>query len=99
MKNPVPIWPLRARQCWFAEPDGSGYYRNCPLIMTERKAAINRGRYRLANQLQDEWQQVFRSGVRRKAALGRRDILVSSTSFREAYPDRPGLWVLDDPDK
>jgi hypothetical protein len=93
----VPVWPLRARQRWFAEPDGSGYYRNCPLIMAEWKAALHLGRVHLALRLQDEWIETFRRGVTRKDKLDRHDILATPAPFREAYPQYPGLWALDHP--
>jgi hypothetical protein len=79
---------------WFAGDDGS-YYRNCPLIEDERRRAVRFGRFRLAARLRDEWYEVFREGITEKTALGPGDVAVRPALFREAYPDRPGLWRLD----
>lgn len=79
---------------WFRDTDGT-YYRNCPLIMDEWKRAIRLGRFFLASRLGREWDTAFRQGVIRKNALTRGDTVVQPRPFREAYPDRPGLWTLD----
>jgi hypothetical protein len=88
-------WPLRPHRQWFAAADGT-FYRNCSLIMDERKAAIRRGRWRLARKLGEEWAVVFGQGLNRKARLDRGDMVVQQAAFRDAYPDQPGLWVLDE---
>ena len=83
------------RPKWFQAEDGT-YYRNCPLIMAERKAALAMGRYLLFERLGDEWHECFREGVFRKATLDKNDRLATPVPFRVAYPDKPGLWVLDE---
>jgi hypothetical protein len=84
------------KRAWFAGTDGT-YYRNCPLIMAEQQRCLRRPwRYRLFWQLDAEWHEVFRQGVKRKDRLGRGDVLVQPRPFREAYPDKPGLWQLDE---
>ena len=84
------------KRSWFQDKDGT-YFRNLPLIMAEQKAIIGRlwsgRRYR---QLEAEWQQAWREGVLRKDHLDRGDKLVQMGRFRDVYPDKPGLWVLDD---
>lgn len=84
---------------WFQDKDGT-FYRNCPLILGEQKECIGPPfRGRRFRQLQAEWEVAWRDGVIRKAKLGRGDKLVPGPApFREAYPDNPGLWVLDEED-
>lgn len=86
--------PVAHKRAWFKAEDGT-FYRNCPLIMAERK----RIGYRpwLSDELADEWGKTFREGVQRKAELGPDDYVVKPASFRDAYPDRPELWGLDMP--
>lgn len=84
------------KRSWFRDDDGT-YYRNCPLIMKERQQAIRSLRLRRARILEAEWREAWRKGLIRKDKLGRGDIEVQRRSFREAYPDRPELWVLDEP--
>ena len=80
---------------WFADDDG-GYYRNCPLILDEYRAAMRQWwRPWTAARLLDEWYQVITEGVTCKTELGWGDVAVRPGSSREAYPDRPGLWRLD----
>jgi hypothetical protein len=96
MKFP-PIWPFPHQRRWFQAKDGT-FYRNCPLIMQERYQALRWCRFRLASQLREEWAETFRGGVTRKPTLGRNDTFAGEPlSFREAYPDEPGLWMLDAP--
>jgi hypothetical protein len=79
------------KRAWFRDPDGT-FYRNCPLIRHERdRAAVPWRRAALT----DEWWETFRKGVQRKAVLDPGDVVAEPAPFREAYPDRPGLWVLD----
>lgn len=80
------------RRAWFQDEDGT-YFRNCPLIMRERTRAVS-PRHRRA--LSEEWWQAFREGLIRADTIGRNDVIVKMRSFREAYPDHPGLWRLDD---
>jgi len=83
------------KRAWFQ--DEQGYYRNCPLIMAERRRCLWKPwRYRRLRQLNAEWHEAWRKGLIRKQQLGRGDVLVQPRPFREAYPDRPGLWCLDD---
>lgn len=83
---------------WFQDTDGT-YYRNCPLI----RAEIDRARtcpwlWHHIRGLEAEWWEVFREGVTRKDKLGHGDRDAGQPSpFREAYPNNPGLWMLDDP--
>lgn len=95
MQTVIGPWPLRPRRQWFAAADGT-FYRNCPLIMDERKLAARWGRRLLAHRLGEEWNLVFQQGLTRKEKLGRGDVVVPQAAFRDAYPDRPGLWILDD---
>jgi hypothetical protein len=78
------------KKSWLQDKDGT-YYRNCPLIMAERKRAIFR-----RGALSREWRETYIIGVQRKDTLGPRDVLVQPRSFRESYPDHPGLWRLDE---
>jgi hypothetical protein len=45
--------------------------------------------------LSREWDETWTPGLIRKDKLERGDVVVQGRSFREAYPDRPELWVLD----
>lgn len=85
----------KPRRRWFQDKDGT-YYRNCPLIMAEQKECPW-WRERTWKALTSEWEQAFRDGIIRKDRLGRQDELVTAAPFREVYPDKPGLWFLDDP--
>ncbi|WP_020116807.1 hypothetical protein [Streptomyces canus] len=83
------------RRAWFQDDDGT-YRRNCPLIMAEQDQLLNMllpWRYRA---LKREWRQAWRHGVIRSDTIGRRDHVVTAAPFREAYPDKPGLWSLDE---
>jgi hypothetical protein len=90
------FWPLPIRRRWFQRENGT-FYRNCPTIMAEQKQAIQACRFILAARLSSEWGQAFRVGLITKDHLDRGDLLVEPLPFREAYPDEPSLWVLDDP--
>lgn len=83
------------RRSWFQDDNGT-YYRNCPLIDADRKRALNRLLPWRARTLTAEWWHAYREGVIRTAAIGRRDRVATPMPFREAYPQHPGLWVLDD---
>lgn len=82
------------RRIWFQDADGT-YYRNGPLILAEMREAI--GHERRFRKLEAEMAVVRRDGLIRKPALGRGDQLGQPLSMREAYPDKPGLWILDEP--
>jgi hypothetical protein len=82
------------RRNWFK--DEQGYYRNCPLIMRERQQALQRFRLFRARKLAAEWDMAFRAGLIRSPSIGRRDRVVQPRPFREAYPETPQLWWLDD---
>jgi hypothetical protein len=84
------------KKYWFQDEDGS-YYRNGPLILQEMHKAICRP-FKFAS-LEREMQQVRRDGLLRKDKLDRGDVVVVMKSFRESYPDKPGLWVLDEREK
>lgn len=60
------------KRAWIQAEDGT-YYRNCPLIMIERKRAVATFRFRLAARLADEWHECWRKGLIRKDTLGRGD--------------------------
>lgn len=87
---------MSIRRSWFRDDDGT-YYRNCNLIMAERRTAVANPLlwWRLPS-LEREWRTAWRKGVLRKAKLGWFDRVVQPTPFREAYPDHPILWKLDD---
>jgi hypothetical protein len=82
---------------WFQDRDGS-YFRTCPLIMQEMDWARLTFRFGLAEKLRAEWHQCWDSGVIRKAELEPGDAVTEAAPFREAYPDHPGLWMLDGAD-
>jgi hypothetical protein len=91
--------PLRR---WFQDRDGT-YYRNLPLIMAEQKEVmawppLTPGKYGVLDDLEAEWDVAWAKGLIRKAELDPGDMLVTPAPFREVYPDKPGLWRLDDPD-
>src|SRR6185437_7800203 len=86
----------KPKRHWFQAKDGT-YYRNCPLIRDEQKACPW-WRWRTWEALTAEWEHAFRIGLIRKDRLSRGDVLSTPAPFREVYPDRPGLWFLDDPD-
>lgn len=80
---------------WFQNERGA-YYRNCPLVMREREMRINQILPWRARKLRKEWEYIFKHGVRRATRIGWRDEVVKPTSFQDAYPDKPGLWILDE---
>lgn len=83
------------RRTWLRDADGT-YYRNCPTIMQEQDRLINMllpWRFRA---LEREWWHVYREGVLRTRAIGRFDRVATPGTARECYPDRPGLWALDE---
>jgi len=83
------------KRTWFQAADGT-YYRNCPLILAEQwrlSSLLLPWRYRTLNR---EWWQAYREGVQRQNTIGRRDRVATPAPFREAYPDKPGLWLLDE---
>lgn len=83
------------RRAWFQDADGT-YYRNCPLIMHEWEklsSLLLPWRY---FRLQAEWHHVFRHGMLRTRSIGRFDRVATPAPIRETYPDKPGLWALDD---
>jgi hypothetical protein len=83
---------------WFQDKDGT-YYRNGPLILAEErewlKLLCTRRVSRELDKLHAEFQIVWKDGLIRKPALEPGDRLVQQATFRDAYPDKPGLWVLD----
>jgi hypothetical protein len=86
-------------RCWFRDGDGT-YYRNCPLIAAERREVTawpltTPGKFAVLGRLDAEWHERFAGGVQRKPRLDPGDTVTEATSFREAYPHNPGLWVLD----
>lgn len=85
------------KRYWFQAEDGT-FFRNLPLIMGEQQLCRARPWlwHRLAT-LDAEWQQAWADGLIRKQALSRGDVLATPAPMREAYPDRPGLWMLDEP--
>jgi hypothetical protein len=81
---------------WFQDRDGM-FYRNLPLIMAEQaRCRPCPWLWRHLRELDAEWDRAWKAGVIRKPALGRGDVLAHPAPMREAYPDRPGLWVLDE---
>lgn len=83
------------RRAWFQDTDGT-YRRNCPLIMAEQDQVLNTLLPWRRRALEAEWQQAWRDGVIRTNKIGRRDRIATPAPFREAYPDKPGLWILDE---
>jgi hypothetical protein len=87
------------KRAWFQDNNGT-FYRNCPLILAEQERCTRLPwRYRRFWKLNAEWREAFRKGVLRKDRLGRGDVLVQPVPFRKAYPDKPGLWVLDNTER
>lgn len=83
------------RRAWFQDSDGT-YRRNCPLIMAELdrvSSILLPWRYIALNR---EWWQAYREGVIRADRIGRFDRVAEPAPFREAYPDNPELWILDE---
>lgn len=79
---------------WFQDRDGT-YYRNCPMILDDMKATPWFF-FRQRRRLELEWRNVWLHGGIRKSQLGRGDVVVRPASMRDAYPDRPGFWTLDE---
>lgn len=79
---------------WLQDDDGT-YYRNCPMIMAQQGliSMLLPWRYRA---LEREWWHAYREGVLRTKTIGRFDRVATAAPFREAYPDNPGLWALDE---
>jgi hypothetical protein len=61
------------KRYWFTYDDGT-FFRNCPLIMRERKRAVKMFRFRLEEKLRDEWLETFRRGVQYKETLGKNEV-------------------------
>lgn len=83
------------RRHWFQDGDGT-YRRNCPLIRDELErvsSILLPWRYVT---LDREWWRAYREGPIRADEIGRRDRIATPIPFREAYPDKPGLWILDE---
>lgn len=81
---------------WFRDEDGT-YFRNIILIDNERKRALTRPWlwWRIRS-LEREWWSVFRQGVRWRTTLRWFDRVVEPQLFREAYPQHPMFWTLDE---
>lgn len=101
---------IKHERCWFQDKDGT-YFRNCPLILDEQQELIELYRHTnplrlrklqqinaLLAELKREWDQAWRDGVFRKEHLDHGDRVVQMAKFRDRYPDKPALWVLDEPD-
>lgn len=86
------------RRRYFKAQSGR-FYRNTRLIMSEREIFLNRVLLWRRKKLQQEWNEVFREGVKYVDEIRLRDKVVQRQSFREAYPDNPGLWQLDEPEE
>lgn len=85
---------------WFRDEDGT-YFRNCPLIASEREEVRNWPagaflKWRIIEELSNEWWRTFRTGVQRKPALDPGDVVAEPAPFRAAYPINPMLWTLDE---
>lgn len=57
------------RRAWYQLRSDGRYFRNCPLIMSEQRALLLMRRFsrkwrRQFDELQAEWQETFRCGVR-----------------------------------
>lgn len=83
------------RRAWLQDADGT-YYRNCPMIMAEQDRLINMLLPWRCRALKREWWYAYREGVLRTRTIGRFDRVAVAAPFREAYPDNPGLWILDE---
>lgn len=81
---------------WFKDRDGT-YFRNCGCVERDkRRARLRPWLWWRLPALEREWWSVFREGVTQAEKIGRRDRVAEPRPFREAYPNHPGLWVLDD---
>ena len=84
------------RRLWHRDGDGT-YFRNLPLIRWDMDRPINRVLPWRAWVLRREWSRAWGKGLIRADKIGRFDRVATPISFREAYPDHPALWVLDEP--
>lgn len=82
------------RRAWFQDDEGT-YYRNVPLVMAEQDQTLNVVLPWRRRALEAEYRKAWKDGVIRAHRIGRRDRVATPKPFREAYPDMPGLWVLD----
>lgn len=93
--------PKRITTWWFQDKDGT-YYRNAPLIGRELEEIAYMPFYKAARyqdqflELCAEHDEVFSKGIRRAAAIDKGDKVTTPMRMRDAYPNHPGLWVLDD---
>lgn len=85
------------RRLWHRADDGT-YYRNIPLIRRDLDRPINRLLPWRAWALFREHDRVWSAGPIRADRIGWFDRVATPISFREAYPDHPGLWMLDEPE-
>lgn len=88
---------------WFRYSDGT-YYRNCPLIAAERDEVLawapsTPGKHAIIDQLHAEWDATFSRGCQHKPGLDPGDVAAQPAPFHVAYPDKPGLWFLDEDDR
>jgi len=94
-------WFRRRRQirAWFRDKDGT-FYRNANLVSAEMAKMPKRtaADFRRLDEMHAEWDRIFRKGVDRNAELGPDDIELTPRPMREAYPQYPILWTLDDAD-
>lgn len=80
---------------WFQDDDGT-FYRNIPLIRGDQDRLINRLLPWRFWTLAAEWRHAWMDGVIETSRIGRRDVIAVPRPFREAYPNHPGLWRLDE---
>lgn len=97
------VWPFKRRatpvkRSWFRDDDGT-FFRNANLVHADMKRMRRRtpSDFRRLNEMHDEWDRIFWAGVERKDQLGPDDVEVEPVPMREAYPQYPILWTLDEP--
>lgn len=83
---------------WFEDRDGT-YFRNSNCVDRDmERARLRPWLWWTLPGLRREWWEVFREGVVQTDKIGRFDRVLEPKAFREAYPNHPGLWVLDERD-
>lgn len=84
---------------WLRDDDGT-FFRNANCVEADirslrRRRFVWRRREKLRD-LESEWHRLWAARPTRKSTLGRGDIAYAPLPLRVAYPNYPGLWVLDD---
>lgn len=82
------------RRRWFRDRDGT-YYRNVPMVLNELDTTWPVRLWKRA-MLLSELDHIYREGHTRRRTLGWWQVEVQPMTMREAYPDRPIFWTLDE---